>query len=492
MASRGGEPGTVVRRRHRRRKKSARGALLYRLLWLEPFWIGLLAPSLLFPGRFWVVAWQGALVLLLFVFWPLRIALRRVDVPQLVGLPVGALLLAAAWAIAASPAPTAAWEAAGYLLLGVALALALIQWPPVQACPAIVGGLLLAVGCAVAVGGPLLLGAMPYKFGLGALIPAAGRLGGAQGNPLNETVNPNVLGGALVIPFLLAAALAVGPRYTQQPWRLVWGILAAALLSVLLLTQCRGAYLGAAVGAALLVTIRLPRLAWVMAPAVVAGGAWVLSGIGLSPVLDAMEGAARPGGLGGRLAIWQFAWQVAAANPLHGAGLGLFAAAQPYTAASAPASHAHNLLLQVAMDLGVLGLGVYAAVVAGVAAMLLRLLPGRGAFPSGAVRLPNGHKVRRGQKPSFSQKLGFLSRSAGPCALTVRARPAGGMHHLSVAEVYRRRLHWTLALGAAAALGGMLAHGLVDAALWGNKMACLPWLLFALAASLYRCAKESR
>ncbi len=27
-----------------------------------------------------------------------------------------------------------------------------------------------------------------------------------------------------------------------------------------------------------------------------------------------------------------------------------------------------------------------------------------------------GHKVRRGQKPSFSQKLGFLRRAAGPCA----------------------------------------------------------------------------
>ena len=63
--------------------------MLHRVLWLEPFWIGLLAPSLLFPGRFWVAAWQPALVVLLFVFWPLRTALRRVDVPRLFGLPVG-------------------------------------------------------------------------------------------------------------------------------------------------------------------------------------------------------------------------------------------------------------------------------------------------------------------------------------------------------------------------------------------------------------------
>lgn len=463
-----GESGTVVRRRHRRRTKTARGAVLHRVLWLEPLWIGLMAPSLLFPGRFWVATWQPALVLLLFVFWPLRAALRRIDVPRLFGLSVAVLLLAVAWAIAVSPVPAESWEAAGYLLLGVSLALALIQWPPVQERPSIVAGLLLAAGCAVAIAGPMLLGAMPFKFGLGALIPAAGRLGGALG----ETVNPNVLGGALVIPFLLAAALAVGPRYTQQPWRLVWGLLAAAFLTVLLLTQCRGAYLGAAVGAVLLATIRWPRLAWITVPMGVAGGAWILSGMGLSLVLDAMGGMTEHTGLSGRLAIWQFAWQVAVASPLHGAGLGLFAAVQPYAAGSTPAPHAHNLLLQVTMDLGVLGLVAYVAVVAGVAAMLVRLLHHRP---------PLQRRRRHGAAPDLA--------GARPVA-THRPSGRAEAQHLSVAEVYRRRLHWTLALGVTAALAAMFVHGLVDAALWGNKMAFLPWLLFALAVSLDRCAKE--
>jgi hypothetical protein len=31
----------------------------------------------------------------------------------------------------------------------------------------------------------------------------------------------------------------------------------------------------------------------------------------------------------------------------------------------------------------------------------------------------------------------------------------------------------------------MLVHGLVDAALWGNKAAFLPWLLLALICLLY-------
>jgi O-antigen ligase len=321
---------------------------------------------------------------------------------------------------------------------------ALVQWPPVQKRPAIAAWLLLALGGVVAVAGPLLLGATPAKFGLGSLIPAAGQLS----QSLGETVNPNVLGGALVIPTLLAAACAIGPRATRQPWRWVWGWVALAFLAILLLTQCRGAYLGVAAGALLLVTLRWPRLAWATVPVALAAVALLVSGAGLALVLDAMGSATGRSGLSGRLAIWQFAGEVAAANPLHGAGLGLFAAVQPYAEGVGRAPHAHNLLLQVMMDLGALGLAAYVAVLAGVAAMLVHLL---------------------------------------------RNRPAADHSHarrIATAEVYRRRLYWTLAAGAAAGLGGMLVHGLVDVALWGNKVAFFPWLLFALVASLYQDAKE--
>src|SRR4051812_49212764 len=63
------------RRRRRRRQHSSPAweAACGRVLWLEPIWIALLAPSLLFPGRFWVAASQPTLVLLLFLFWPLRL-----------------------------------------------------------------------------------------------------------------------------------------------------------------------------------------------------------------------------------------------------------------------------------------------------------------------------------------------------------------------------------------------------------------------------------
>ena len=61
---------------HAERHTAWRTAIL-RILWCEPFWIALLAPSLLFPGRFWVAGLQPLWVLLLFAFWPLRLLAAR-------------------------------------------------------------------------------------------------------------------------------------------------------------------------------------------------------------------------------------------------------------------------------------------------------------------------------------------------------------------------------------------------------------------------------
>lgn len=461
--------GPARRRRKDRRHSTAAGwqHALARVLWCEPFWIGLLAPSVLFPGRFWVASWQPALVLLLFLFWPLRLAApATLRGPRLFTLPAAALALATGWAILVSPAPAASWEAAGYLLLGVALALALVLWPPVRARPPLVAWLLLLLGAAVAIAGPLLLGAIPAKFGLGALIPAAGRLV----PELGETVNPNVLGGALLIPSLLAIALALGPRTTRRPWRWVYVVLALALLAILVLTQCRGAWLALAAGSLLLVTLRWPRLAWLTVPAALVGAVLLSSGAGLALMLDAIGGAhsgsAAGSGLDGRLAIWRFGLAVAAADPLHGAGLGLFAAVQPAVSGVTRVTHGHNLFLQVVLDLGVLGLAAWLGVLAGVAVMLVRLLRRRPAF-------------RRLRSHDSGTPVVPPAAAGGPPAPRV-----------ATAEVYRRRLHWTLAAGAAAAATALLVHGLVDAALWGNKAAFLPWLLFALVASLYAYQKE--
>ena len=79
-------------------------------------------------------------------------------------------------------------------------------------------------------------------------------------------------------------------------------------------------------------------------------------------------------------------------------------------------------------------------------------------------------------------------------AVAGRTAPAArraSIQHLSPREVHRLRLHWTLAVGSAGALAALLVHGLVDAALWGNKAAALPWLLIALVCLLFLAQQQA-
>ncbi len=475
-ASSSSSPSHTVR--HTARHTAWRTAIL-RILWCEPFWIALLAPALLFPGRFWVAGLQPLWVLLLFAFWPLRLlaarfgGLRTFRASPL-DLALAALLAALGVALAVSPAPASSWEAAGYLLLGVAAAAALIQWPPAQRRPALVAWILLAMGGAIAAVGPLLLGSHADKLGLGFLVPGSGSWTGA----LAETVNPNVLGGALLVPLLLALALAVGPRWSRQPWRWVWGMLFVAFAAELILTECRGAWLGAAAGVVVILLLRWPRSGWLLLPlgGLVAIG--LLSAGAITLVFDAFgaAAAARGGdGLADRIIIWQAAVAAIGRQPLNGLGLGLFGpwvTQHGLLAATTIPLHAHNLLLQVAADLGLGGLGAYLAVLLAAGGMLVALLRARPL-----------HWRRHGRESSRRSSPG----QSGPAPAARRA----SVQHLPPGEVHRLRLHWTLAVGSAGALVALLVHGLVDAALWGNKAAALPWLLIALVCLLFLAQQAS-
>jgi putative inorganic carbon (HCO3(-)) transporter len=88
--------------------------------------------------------------------------------------------------------------------------------------------------------------------------------------------------------------------------------------------------------------------------------------------------------------------------------------------------HAHNLLLQVTVDLGLPGLVAYLA-------LLINMF-----YMVGTILTHN-----------------------------------------------KRALVWALGAGSLGALMAMLIHGMVDATLWGSKLALLPWLLFAMITRLY-------
>ncbi|RIK38570.1 MAG: hypothetical protein DCC55_20670 [Chloroflexi bacterium] len=109
------------------------------ILLLEPLWILALGIPILLPGRFLPLALHPYLLVILFLFWPLRwfeqLSARRASgrahlLGSPITLPVFLLLLWLPVTIWVSADRAASWEAAGYLVWGIALYQALIRWAP--------------------------------------------------------------------------------------------------------------------------------------------------------------------------------------------------------------------------------------------------------------------------------------------------------------------------------------------------------------------------
>lgn len=207
---------------------------------------------------------------------------------------------------------------------------------------------------------------------------------------------------------------------------MLWG-LAGLIVIVVALAGSRGALL--AVGAGLLVVVmwRWPRLGWVMLIGLLASAAGIAL-LGPATWLDQLSSSSAVGGMNERMEIWSRALYALQDFAFTGVGIGAFNQVipllYPYFLISPAVDipHAHNLVLQIGVDLGIPGLIAWLALL-----------------------------------------------------LTVVTLLTGVLRH--------RSHNITAALGAGV-LGGlvaMLMHGLLDAPLWGTKLAFIPWLLFALA-----------
>lgn len=207
---------------------------------------------------------------------------------------------------------------------------------------------------------------------------------------------PNPFGGfmGLMLPIALAAALGFGWRWLRKigaprrhPWALGLAAYYAACSGLLaagvLMSWSRGAWLGAAAAAVVLV-FALPRRWWIGAALVglLALGAGGLAALGLLPssvtervtsafsetlsVTD-VRGVAITGenyALVERLAHWQAAVNMATANPWLGVGFGNYEAAYNdyrLIAWRFPLGHAHNYYLNVLAETGIIGAASFAA-----------------------------------------------------------------------------------------------------------------------------------
>ncbi len=406
-------------------------AMVTRLLRLEPFWVVGVAIFVLLPGRLTPAAWQPFVVAALFVGWLLRwLATRRLLPPAPLHVALGVLLLWLPVNIWAAVDPATAWQAAGYLLLGVAGYGAAIAWAPLQQRPQLLAWLLVAFAAMLAVAGPLL----PTPAATWPLIGPLQQAAAPITARLGESINPNILAGALVVLLPLVVALAVGapaapPQISGWLRGLLW-LLAGLIVAVVALAASRGALLGVGTGLLIVIAWRWPRLGWVT-PVIVAAG--VGASIWLAPAtwLDQLGSGGAVGGMDERIEIWSRALYALQDFSFTGVGLGAFNQVIPLLypyfliAPTVDIPHAHNLVLQVGVDLGVPGLIAWLAILLTV----------------------------------FAQLANVLQRRARDLASTLAAGVTGG-------------------------LVAMLTHGMLDAPLWGTKLAFAPWLLFALAVLL--------
>ena len=184
--------------------------------------------------------------------------------------------------------------------------------------------------------------------------------------------NPNALGTFLVV--LIPLLLSRWVQARRLPGRIGWGVYVLLSLGLLILTLSRGAWLGFGVALVLWLAAVLwirGLLSWTglrrwwrahgkvwQGGLIGVGVAIILAGVIMVPVL--LGAVNQPGRtFSTREAIWRVALDAFAQQPLTGTGpftFGRVLLAHQSTPPSTPHSHAHNLVLQVAAELGLPGM----------------------------------------------------------------------------------------------------------------------------------------
>ncbi len=249
---------------------------------------------------------------------------------------------------------------------------------------------------------------------------------------VSDTVHPNVMGGNLALFLPLAAAVLLfdweGTSWRERTLTVLAGVFMGG---VLILTKSRGAWMGVALAFGILLLLRW-RWWGAGAVALAGGGAflWVQNNLGWGTFWQTVSTSGVVSGFEGREEIWSRAIYMLQDFPFTGIGMGSFGKVADllypfFLAAPGKVPHAHNLFLQIGVDLGLPGLIAWLACWFGVMAM--------------------GWRLHR-SAPSA------LGRSVGTGVLLAQ-----------------------VALG---------VHGIFDAVVWGLvRSAPLLWMLWALAAS---------
>ncbi len=316
------------------------------------------------------------------LFWGMRwLAYGRPTIPTPVEWPVVLLLLMLPVTLWITAFPDVTRVQVYRLLTGIALCYALANWSASAArLRLLLAGTLLA-GLGLALVAPLSSG---WRFDLLPAQMAALYAPYAQHvSDIADTINPNVIAGQLIILLPIPLAMLLwGGRWLDWGMRLVALPVVLVMTGILLLTQSRGALV--ALGAVLITMIMLRwRYGWfvLLMTFIVSGiavhfgdtrfileavmsnqtvGAVVARLVDARLIPEAVISNQTTGGVEVRMQIWARAISMIQDFPLTGVGMGAFpeltSTMYPVFVIPGKVDHAHNLFLQVAVDLGIPGL----------------------------------------------------------------------------------------------------------------------------------------
>jgi putative inorganic carbon (HCO3(-)) transporter len=298
-------------------------------------------------ASFWAVRWvaHGALS-------------ERTPADLAIGLLVGIALLSVG--ITAVPAKTI--PQALRLMTGILLFYSIVNWTvELQQLKLIVLGILFS-GLALSLAAPFSVQWAADKL---SVLPQA--IYSRFSVLVSDTINPNVLAGNLVILLPLALGLVV----------FAWGVLnrlerlvatgsLLAMTAALALTLSRSAWMALLVALLVLAALRWRR-GWILSVGVAATAAFWMFSLGGIALLSQLFSSSTLETFQGREEVWSRALAMIQDFPLTGIGMGSFGelADAVYPFFSFPANtvpHAHNLFLQLAVDLGLPGLIAWSAV----------------------------------------------------------------------------------------------------------------------------------
>lgn len=180
---------------------------------------------------------------------------------------------------------------------------------------------------------------------------------------VSDSVNPNVLAGALIIFMSLPLANLLFFFAKDRPaLDLVISVVSLILsIIMLVLTQSRGALVAFAIAATALLVLRRWKIVIVLAILAILIAACVMRDTAiLIATAESLAVTNAFNGLDNRIEIWSRAWYMVQDFAFTGIGMGSFEQVTemlyPLIITPPGVPHAHNLFLQVAVDLGVPGL----------------------------------------------------------------------------------------------------------------------------------------